>query len=161
MRRGFSLLEVVLALGLLAAFLVVGVQVETALQNTIASRGVRQLNHVLSIAHLRAQHGVNGTAWGVYFAYDESTRVGTQATVFSGTSYATRDTSQDLLFALGRDVRFTNIQLGGATPSGGNDHEIVFSPFSGSTNQYGSITVASFNSTLTWNISSSGTFVRP
>lgn len=160
MRRGFTLLEMVLTIGILATIFLVGLQANTILQNTLASRGARQMESVLDVAALRARNGVGGTNWGVYFAYDNTTRVASQAILFSGNTYATRDTTKDISFSFGRDLKFTNVSLQGAGASTGNDHEIDFTFLSGTTSQYGSVTIASYASTTVISIPAIGIAVR-
>lgn len=160
MQRGFTLLEMILSIGMLAMLLFVGVQAETTMQNVLAGRGARQIESILDTAAQRARNGINGTNWGVYFAYDETTRFATQAVVFSGNAYATRDTSKDMVFTLGKSLKQTSVILSGSGASSGNDHEIVFVFESGSTTQYGSMTVTNFASTTQMSISSTGIAVR-
>ncbi len=161
MSRGFTLFETVITIGILATIFLVGFQANTILQNVLASRGARQTESVLGTAALRARNGLNGTNWGVYFAYDETTRIPTQAVIFSGLTYASRDVTKDLLFPLSHQLRMTNVSLSGAGASSGNDHEIDFTFLSGSTSQYGSMTIESYTSTTQINIPATGIVTRP
>ena len=160
MPRGFSLLDTILALGLLAALFLIGFQADTIMQTVLAGRGARQVESVLGTAALRARSGLNGTNWGVYFAYDNTTRIATQAVLFSGTTYASRDVTRDIVFPFGRSLKFSNVSLSGVAPSSGNDHEIDFTFLTGQTAQYGSITIQSYASTTQIDIPAIGIAVR-
>lgn len=160
MPRGFTLLEMVLSIGLLSVIFFVGFQADTVMQTVLAGSGARQVESILGTASIHARNGMNGTNWGTYFAYDETTRIATQAVVFSGSTYATRDVTKDVVFSLGRALRFTNVSLSGASPSSGNDHEIDFTFLTGATSQYGSLTIASYASNTQIDISSTGIAVR-
>ncbi|OGL64045.1 hypothetical protein A3C09_03170 [Candidatus Uhrbacteria bacterium RIFCSPHIGHO2_02_FULL_47_44] len=158
--RGFTLLEVVLAIGILLVIFVVGFQADSVFQNVLAGRGSRQVESVLGLAAMRARNGMNGSNWGVYLAYDDVTRVASEAVLFSGASYASRDTTQDILFPLGRTLKFPSVQLSGALPSSGNDHEILFTFLTGETPHYGSLTVSSYAATTQIDIPATGIPVR-
>lgn len=160
MPRGFTLLEMVLTIGILGMIFLVGLQSQTVMQNVLAGRGARQMESVLDTAAQHARNGANGTNWGVYLAYDNTTRIATQAVLFSGATYATRDTTQDVLFPFGRDLKFPNVSLSGASASSGNDHEIDFTYLSGLTSQYGSMTITSYGSTTIIDIPATGIAVR-
>jgi len=160
MRRGFSLLEIVLSIGVLSALFFVGVQAESVMQNVLAGRGSRQMESVLATAAQKARNGQNGTGWGVYLSYDNTTKIATQAVIFSGNTYAARDVTKDLVFPLGRTLRFTNVSLSGAGVSSGVDHEIDFAYLSGATVQYGTITIANFASTTQITLPATGIAVR-
>lgn len=160
MSRGFTVLDMVLAIGLLAALFLVGFQSVTIMQTVLAGRGARQVESVLGTAEMRVRSGMSGTNWGVYFAYDNTTRLATQAVLFSGATYATRDATQDIVFPFGRSMQFTNVSLSGASASSGNDHEIDFLFLSGSTTQYGSMTISSYASTTQIDIPAIGIAVR-
>lgn len=160
MRRGFSLLEIVLAMGMLAMLFFVGLQAESVMQTVLAGRGARQVESVLGTAAQRARNGMNGTNWGAYFAYDNTTRFATQAVIYSGTTYASRDTTKDIVFPLGKSLKITSVSLSGAGVSSGSDHEINFTFLSGATTQYGSITITNFASTTQISIPATGIAVR-
>lgn len=160
MPRGFTLFETVLVIGLLAIIFLVGFQAETVIQSVMSAHGARQIESILGTAAQRARNGVQGTNWGVYFDYNETTRVATQAILFSGSTFASRDMVHDVVFTLGRDLRFSNVSLSGSVPSAGNDHEINFVFMSGATTQYGSITIVNLVSTTQIDISATGIAVR-
>ncbi len=132
------------------------------LQQSLASKASdREITHILSSASRKARHGFQGTSWGVYIPYDAVTRkTSTPVTVFSGTSYASRNTALDILYTISDDIAFTTVDFSGASANVGNDHEIIFSSLSGSTANYGSITLTWYNTTRTLNISADGILTR-
>ncbi len=160
MSRGFTLFETIVVIGILSSIFVVGLQVSTVFENVLAARGARQIESVLGTAAQRARSGVNGTNWGVYFAYDNTTRIPTSAIIFSGSTYVSRDVTKDIVFPLSDNLKFTDVSLSGASPSSGNDHEIDFTFLSGSTTQYGSLTISSYASTTQIDIPATGIAVR-
>lgn len=159
--RGFTLLEVTLVIALLTTLFGVGFSAASTLRNIIAERGARQVESLLLTAAGRARNGVDGTSWGVYLPYDETSRQGAAATIFSGASYATRDAAKDIPYPLDESLRFTEAFLSGDGSSDGNDHEIVFGSQTGATEQYGSLTIDTHDKTVTIEISPSGTVARP
>ena len=76
--------------------------------------------------------------------------------LFSGNSYATRDASQDIAFNFDDAAAFTSVELSGAAPSSGDDHEAVFSALTGETSLYGDVTLTFRNETDTITVSPSG-----
>lgn len=156
MNRGFTLLETMITIGILGMIFLVGLQANTIFQNVLAGRGARQVESVLGLASMRARSGVQGTDWGVYFAYDDVTRKAVQAVIFSGSSYAARDASRDIVFPLGRDLTFPTVAFSGIAPSSLSDHEITFTFLSGATSQYGSMTIASYASSTQIDVSPTG-----
>ena len=140
--RGFTIIEIVIALGI------------SAMLFGLSTRGVFQLSqrlrvspsdtgiiHLLSTAALRSRLGKEESSWGVYFPYDEETRLSDRMILFSGNSYAARDPDDDRSYPLSSTIHFKTVSLSGPLASSGNDHEVIFSPFSGSTENYGSLTL--------------------
>jgi prepilin-type N-terminal cleavage/methylation domain-containing protein len=160
MPRGFTLLETVLVIGLISVLFFVGLQAESVMQSVLAGRGSRQIESVLGTAAQRARNGVNGSNWGVYFAYDNTTRVASQAVIYSGVSYISRDITKDTVFSLGSLLKFSNVSLSGAGVSTGNDHDINFTYLSGTTSQYGAVTITSLGSTTIIDVPVTGIAVR-
>lgn len=155
--RGFTTVELLISITIVLTLFALGGQVFTLIQQTAASAsGTTALDQILSSAARRARSGSQGSSWGVYLPYDDVTRKMTSATVFSGNSYATRDTTQDTLYRFNAGVELTQVDLSGAGSSLGNDHEIVFSALSGSTADYGSITLNVYGETFTITITEDG-----
>lgn len=155
------MLEVLVVISLLTALFGVGFSASTTLKNVIAERGARQVESLLLTASGRARSGTGGTGWGLYLSYDATTRKATSATLFSGTNYAARDATKDIVFPLDKSLRLPTVLLSGSGASAGNDHEVVFAPFSGATAQYGSLTVDTYDRSTTIDVSPSGTVARP
>lgn len=159
--KGFTLLEVLVVISLITALFGMGLSSASTLKNVIAERGARQVESILLTASHHARSGLGGTSWGIYLSYDATTRKAIGATLFSGTSYAARDTTKDMIFPLDASLRLQTVILSGSGASVGNDHEVVFSPFSGATAQYGSLTVDTYDRSTTIDVSPSGTVARP
>lgn len=88
----------------------------------------QELIHVLRQANERASTQVYDSSWGVYLDTTAD-----QYTLFSGDSYATRNTALDVLYALPNSIDFGSIDLtGGGT-------EVIFDQITGATSQDGSI----------------------
>lgn len=156
-RKGFTLVELLLTTAILAIVFALGTGVFSLVQQTAAAAsGTVAIEQILGSAARRARSGENGTAWGVYLPYDETTRHTNTITVFSGASYATRTVSRDVSYRFNQGVGFTVVDLSGAGSSAGNDHEVVFAALSGITTQYGSITLDVYGQTFTITITESG-----
>ncbi len=159
--QGYTLIELVVVVAIIALFFAIGFASLSAMYKTSLTRaGSDALEAALSTAAERARAGSQGTSWGVYFAYDDITRIPTEATVFSGTSYATRNVTYDLSYPLSPSPLITNASLQGAVSSAGNDHEIVFAALSGATTQYGTLTLTYADKTVVFTISPTGIVTR-
>lgn len=119
-----------------------------------------ELLSILSSAARRARLGFKDESWGVYIPYDSSTRQTETITLFSGSSYAARTVANDQIFEVNQDTVFGVVDFSGSAANTGNDHEIVFAKLSGSTTQYGSVTLTWFGQTETLTITSDGLPVR-
>lgn len=156
-RKGFTTIELIITLGIIALIFSFGTfslhQAQKKLSINASSNIV--MNTITSAAR-RARNGLNESAWGVYFDYDEVSRTGSQITLFSGDSYALRDTTRDIFYKINDSLVFENVSLSGVLPSTGNDHQIVFTSLSGQTDQYGTITIESYNEQHIISISEEG-----
>ncbi len=159
--RGFTITEILVVMSILTVLAGLGFSSATALRNVIAERGARQVESLFLTAAGRAKSGVGGTAWGIYLHYDASTRKASQATVYSGATYASRDASKDAVFPLDGTLRFTTVSLSGSGTSGGADREASFAFQTGVTAQYGTLTVTAYDRSTVINVSPSGTVARP
>jgi prepilin-type N-terminal cleavage/methylation domain-containing protein len=158
---GFTLIEVVMSLGILAIFFGLSFTSLNAMYKTSLIRGSSDtVASAISTASLKARAGAQGTPWGVYFDYDNTTRIPIKVVVFSGSTYATRNTSYDIEYPVGTAPVLTTVSLQGAGVSGGSDHEIVFAALSGVTTQYGTIVLTTQDRTSTVTISSIGVPTR-
>lgn len=159
--QGFTLIELIISVTILAIFFGLSFASLSAMQQTSLVRGSGDtVASAISAAALRARSGAQGTAWGVYLDYDTTTRVPVKAVVFSGASYAARDVASDIEYPLGAAPVITSASLQGAGVSSGNDHEVVFAPLTGSTSQYGTIVLTSQNHVSTITISALGVPIR-
>lgn len=152
--RGFTLLEIVLTLGILTLILSLGLGIVSTVQKTTARQEAKNLELILQTAARRARDGVNSSNWGVYIPYDEETRRAREIIIFSGTSYITRDSTYDIVYPLSSEINFTSFKNSPA--SLGNDHEIVFSYLTGQISAASSLVVDFFGETLTISFSVSG-----
>lgn len=158
---GFTIIELVLSIGLLFfifGFSLLGVsQFQRSI--SVGSADIAVIN-VLTTASSRARSGVEQSSWGVHLPYDETTRIADELVVFSGDSFATRDTDFDASYPFPKDILFNDVALNGAGVYSGNDHEIIFLPLSGITPDYGYIIVESYGEEHTIDISPEGITVR-
>lgn len=161
MPRGITLIEVVIAVGILLAIFAFGgfalSRFSIAAANVSSDREV--LNAITSAAR-RARYGEDDTAWGVYIPYDETTRVTSTITIFSGTSYATRVVASDITLSVSDDIRFNSVDFSGSAPDATNSHEIVFAAQTGGTTQYGSLVLEWYDAERTLTVNSNGLAVR-
>ncbi|MEK9156798.1 MAG: hypothetical protein AAB448_01525 [Patescibacteria group bacterium] len=159
--RGTTFIEVMLVVALLLGMFTFGGFALSRFQKSTASiASDRGVVNALSIAARRARSGASGTVWGVYIPYDESTRLASNIIVFSGTSYAARTVSKDMVFSLSDSIAFTSVDFSGSGVDATNSHEIVFAPLTGATTQYGSLVLSWFETTRTILIGSNGIPVR-
>lgn len=150
-----------MSVGILAIFFGMSFVSLNAMQQTSRVRGTGDsVASAISTAALKARAGAQGTAWGVYFDYDDVTRIPIKTVVFSGSSYITRNTAYDIEYPLGATPIFTTVSLQGAGVSGGSDHELVFAALTGTTTKYGTLVLTSQNRTTTISISAIGVPTR-
>ncbi len=155
--RGFTTIELILAIAIVIILFALGGQVFSLIQQTAASAsGTTALDQILGSAARRARSGSQRSSWGVYLPYNDITRQMSTATVFSGANYASRDVTQDTSYRFNSGVELMYVDFSGALSSSGNDHEIVFSALSGETSQYGSVTLNVYGETFTITITADG-----
>lgn len=158
---GFTMLEVLVSIGILTLFFGISFASLSAMHKTSVVRGSGDaVASAVSTAAFRARAGTNGTPWGVYFDYDNTTRIPVRVVIFSGSSYAARNAAYDIEYSLGSSPVFTTVSLQGAAPSSGNDHEVVFSALTGTTTQYGTIVLTAHDRTSAITISAIGVPTR-
>ncbi len=161
MPRGITLIEVVIVVGILLAVFAMSAFAFSRFQIAAATVATdREVVNAVALAARRARNGHSGTSWGVYIPYDEVTRVTSSITVFSGASYATRDTSKDIVLSVSPDIRFTSVDFSGGAPDMSNSHEVVFVTHTGTTAQYGSLALEWFGASSTVTVGSNGIPVR-
>ncbi|MCF6277035.1 MAG: type II secretion system GspH family protein [Candidatus Magasanikbacteria bacterium] len=155
-QKGFTTIEIIVAMSIFLIISAASFGIYTNFQNVIAETGLKEVGSVINSAANKARNGLFGTSWGIYFPYDEVTRKTETAVIFSGDSYGARDTSKDINIKFTKAIEFINMSVSGSGSSSGNDHEIVFLPFSADTSQYGEILVQSFGATSTIIVSKDG-----
>jgi prepilin-type N-terminal cleavage/methylation domain-containing protein len=144
-QKGFTLIELLISIAVIS--LIVGVSAFGASQlakQLYLAPADSAITHVLTTAARHARNGIGDSAWGVYIPYDETTRQSTEAILYKGTNYASRDQSADISFPIAETTRFTTMNLSGASATNGNDHEVNFTKHSGDTGNYGTMTLTVF-----------------
>ncbi|MEK7108457.1 MAG: type II secretion system protein [Patescibacteria group bacterium] len=154
--RGFTLLELVVSMGIFAVIILVAVPSLSKLSRSRAVAPNDHLTNLLLSAVRHAHSGVHGSAWGLYLPYDAEMRTTDSVILFSGNSYATRDASQDITFSFDEDTVFTSVDLSGDAPSSGNDREAIFSALTGATDLSGVIVLTFRGDISTVTVSPSG-----
>lgn len=151
---GFTLIEVVLVVGLLTVIFFIGFSTVTSVQKTLTRQSAKTFELILRAAAERARNGEAESSWGVYVPYDETTRHASQAVVFSGSSYTARDSSKDVVYPVSSYLIFESFKDDPA--STGNDHELVFDYLTGKMAAAGSITLTFFEESLIITFSATG-----
>ncbi|OGL70044.1 hypothetical protein A3C17_01515 [Candidatus Uhrbacteria bacterium RIFCSPHIGHO2_02_FULL_53_13] len=154
--RGFTLIELVISIGVFAVIMLAAVPSISKLGDSRAVAPHDQLASLLTSASRHARSGVNGSAWGLYLPYDMVTRRTDSVVMFSGNSYATRDASKDVTLVFDEDALLTSVELSGDAPSAGNDQETVFFALTGEVSLNGTVTVSFRGKTSVVTVSPSG-----
>ncbi|MFH1253101.1 MAG: type II secretion system protein [Candidatus Uhrbacteria bacterium] len=153
-KKGFTLLETVLAVGILSLLFFLGLNIVTSTQKTASRQSAKTIEQIFQTAATRARDGVNGSAWGVYIPYDEATRSTTEAILFSGISYAARNVALDIVYPISSQLDFTSFKNNPA--SIGNDHEVVFAYLTGQTSNTGFLIMDFFEDSMMISFSATG-----
>lgn len=159
--RGVTLLEVTFVVAILVALFGMTAFGLSHFQRAVATvASDRDVTNALAIAARRARDGMQGSAWGVYIPYNETTRTTSSIVIFAGASYAARNPALDLTFSASEEIAFVAVDFSGAAQDATNSHEIVFTPYSGATTQYGSVTLEWYGAARVLTIGSNGIPVR-
>ncbi len=135
-------MEAVLSVAIVAIIFAIGFQAMSgASQSVRAAQSSAQLLRAFTTASAEAQLGRGGFPWGVHLEFDEGTRVLSNVTVFAGASYALRDVSYDSVTTFPSSVTVVSSAFVGPGIPTGNEHEVVFAPFSSDAALYGSVVV--------------------
>ncbi len=139
MKKGFSLLEMILSLALVGLVLAISLPLSQSYQNQNNFREVKdQLVSMIRKAQLFSQGSIEDSGWGVYIS-------STAATLFKGSSFALRDFSYDEVYDLPMTVGLSGTQ------------QFVFNKISGELSSSSSLTLISLtNETSTININQKG-----
>ena len=136
--KGFTLVELLMVLGILALLIVVSLPLTVNFYKTrqldVHEQGIVQ---ALRRAQLKAMSIERNSAFGVYLT-------STQYVLFKGSSYAARDTSYDEVFDLSGNLSVSGLS------------EIVFSKLNGTTTDTGTITLSIDDKTESININEMG-----
>jgi prepilin-type N-terminal cleavage/methylation domain-containing protein len=154
---GFTLVEMVIVIALVAIlFSISGVAYFRLQRSVLVQSGDLIVMQALTTAQRSAIAGENASSWGVYFTYDEQTRIAEHLTIFSGDSYETRAEAFDLPMRLSSSVVLDSVELSGAVVSEGDDHEVVFAYQSGEAALYGMITLSVYEESRIIRVSEEG-----
>ena len=139
--KGYTLVELLIAVAVLTVILIISATTFynlTKKSDLDASRD--NIISVLNIARNKALASEGAKQYGVYF--DTSTSPD-KYILFQGPNYAGRDVSFDEVCDLVSSIEISNISFNG------NGDEVVFKRLDGSTDNYGSITIQSLNTSET------------
>lgn len=137
--RGFTLLELLLSISLVAVISVAGVPIYASLQTRSDLKTATQIvTQAARRAETRAWANEGDSSWGFYVNSG-------QAVVYKGVSYAARDTSYDEIYTISDSIVITG------------DSEYLFSQVTGLPDAAGSVTLTSLDSaTSTINVGANG-----
>ncbi len=150
--QGFTLIETVMTLTIMSGLFSLTLLTMDMAYKTSLIRGTSDaVTSSISTASARSRNGLYGMYWGVYIDYDDATRVANEVVVFAvngsvvafdDADYARRDPTYDLHYDLSPRPYFHWVDLAGGSATTGDDHEIIFDPLTGSTQDWGSIDLA-------------------
>lgn len=138
--KAFSIIEVILVVAILSILVTTGATIgirSFTQQQLVANRDL--LTNMLYQSQAYARAGVNGSDWGIRIQSNN------QLYLFSGSSFATRDANEDVVFNLAE-----NVVIAGT-------NEVVFERVSGFPISTASISLSDGGETLSITINSIGT----
>jgi len=130
MKNGFSLIEIIVVIAVLACL--VGISIFGYFyfrKNSDLNNNIQEFISVLKLAQNKALASENGSKYGVYI---DTATTPNQYLLFRGNSYASRLPEYDSVYTLSSSVIFSNISLGGVS-------EVVFNKVTGFSDQAGNI----------------------
>lgn len=137
-KAGFTLIEIMLAVGLMTAFLSLSVPVfQSFIYNNDLDTAINSGVRALRLAQENARGMYYDDAWGVKFTTNE-------IVLFKGNSYASRDTSYDSTYPIS-----TGISVSGTS-------EYIFAKFTGTPTGTGTVTLTENTKSLTITINEQG-----
>jgi len=130
---GFTLVELLTILGILIIITVTTVPAYRNFQKeSDLTNSAEEIINILRVAQSKTLASEQDSQWGVYFS---TTTAPNQYTLFKGVDYASRDTFFDQNYTLSSSVETNEINLTGS------DSEVVFNKLTGTTSNYGSISL--------------------
>lgn len=143
MKKGFTLLEIVIVLGLTMLLIAIVFSSLRIASDSLRAKTHQEIYSQLLSASRRARDGAENSDWGLYFNIDQITNEANYLILFAGESYESRDTEYDLLTDIDPEIIFSDISLSDVAPFVGNGFEVSFSATTGEPHQTGSITLQS------------------
>jgi len=131
--KGFTLVETLVILGILIIITATALPAyRRFLKETDLTNSLEEIINTLKLAQSKTLASEEDSSWGVYFS---TTSTPHGYTLFKGTDYASRDVSSDKEYNIPSLVEIYEINLAGA------NQEIVFDRLTGTTEQYGQISL--------------------
>ena len=136
MKRGFSLIELLVVIGIIVILMVLAVPSYYFFQKqSDLTSSTEEIINTLRLAQNKALASEGASQYGVYF---DQTTTPHQFILFKGGSYAARDSLFDNIHELPGSVEIYDINLGG-------EQEVVFNRLIGDTSQSGDISLRLIN----------------
>lgn len=154
-RPAFTLLELVIVIGIIAIVLAGTITIGSTMQNSLIVKTHKNISTFIVETSEKARAGVSDSPWGIYFINDDNTGNVDDIVIFAGSTYASRDTSKDTLVELAQEVSAT-FALTNISPYTGSGREIVFEKSNGDPHQSGTITIRATNKTSIITITPAG-----
>lgn len=129
--RGITLTELLVVIGILVVLSSIAIPVFlTFYQESDLSNAGQELVSGLKVARSKTLAAEAASRWGVYFSTSTQQHI-----LFSGETYATRDSSFDKATNLPKSVEFYQVNLAGT------NQEVVFERLTGKTQNLGSVSL--------------------
>lgn len=129
---GFTLLELIIGIGILVIILAISIPSIISLQRRpLVNNTSEEVMNTLKLAQNKALSSEGNSQYGVYF---NTTADPHQYILFKGSSYALRDTAFDQIYSISSETEFYAINIGGG-------NEIVFDRLTGTTQNPGDISL--------------------
>ena len=138
MKKGFSLIELVIVIGLLLIISAVSFVAIRSLLNSFQQISINTIEQTFNDAARNARYNYNNSDWRVYLTVDGTNNL-ESITLFSGTNYASRDTAYDQKINFDKQLIPVTIDLTDIYPYTGDGYEVIFEQTSGESHQIGTI----------------------
>ncbi|HDZ54299.1 MAG TPA: hypothetical protein ENI19_02025 [Candidatus Nealsonbacteria bacterium] len=133
MMKSFTLIEVLVIIGIMVILMVLALPAYRSFQNELdLNNSTEEIINTLRIAQNKTLASEGASQYGVYFDQTTSPH---QYTLFKGNDYASRNSSFDKIHKLPKSVEISDISLNGG------ESEIIFDRISGTTSQFGSLII--------------------